>query len=66
MDDVVSVLTSRVVPTDDPDIEEANELLRAAQAHMAHSPELMEIRDLAITQARGRLRIEQRWKQLRL
>ena len=49
-DDVVSVLTNRVTPADQLDVEVAQEQLNAAQARPANSPELMEIRNRNRTQ----------------
>ena len=56
-DDVVSVLTNRVTPADQLDVEVAQEQLNAAQARPANSPELMEIRNRTVEQARAQLRM---------
>ena len=56
-DDVVSVLTSRVTPAQNLDAEVVTERLENARAKPAHSPELMEIRDRAVDQARAQLRV---------
>ena len=59
-DDVVSVLTNRVTPADQLDVEVAQEQLNAAQARPANSPELMEIRNRTVEQARAQLRMAQK------
>ena len=59
-DDVVSVLTSRLVPANELDVDVVTQMLATAQAKPAHSPELMEIRDRAVDQARAQLRVASR------
>ena len=49
---LVSVLTQRVVPAVAVDIHAAEELLQAAQAKPAHTPEQMTLRDNHVDQAR--------------
>lgn len=61
-DNVVSVLTNRVMPAEELDENVAVEQLTLAQTKPANSPELMEIRDRAIEQARAQQRIAQRNK----
>ena len=59
---VVSVLTGRMVPATELDEEVAAEQLRTAGKRPANSPELMDIRDRAIEQARAQLRVAGRVK----
>ncbi len=54
---VVSVLTGRAVPADELDGDVAEEQLRAATKRPANSPELLDIRDRAMAQARAQMRI---------
>lgn len=53
--DTVSVLTNRAVKAEDINPQTVTAELHAAQKKPANSRELMEIRDRAITQARGQL-----------
>ena len=55
-DNVISVLTNRSVPSSELDAEVAKEQLEQARAQKANTPELMEIRDRAETQARAQIR----------
>ncbi len=57
---VVSVMTNRAVPADQVDELVARELLATAQTRPAHTPELMAIRDQAVSQARAQIRVAQR------
>ncbi len=57
LDDVVSVLTRRAVPASEIDEAVVGEQLSAARARPATTPEAIQIRDLAIAQARAQLRI---------
>ncbi len=57
---VVSVLTARAVPARDLDEEVAVEQLRAASKRPANSPELMDIRDRTVDQARAQARVARR------
>jgi len=59
-DNVVAVLTNRALPAKslDPAAAEAN--LQAALKRQANSPELMEIRDRQIAQARAQIRTARR------
>ena len=59
-DDVVSVLTNRVTPVDQLDEGVVQEQLRSSLARPANSPELMEIRDRSVNQARAQLRVVRR------
>jgi F-type H+-transporting ATPase subunit epsilon len=56
-DDVVSVLTGRAVPAQELDPQAAAGQLATARARPSNTPELMEIRDRAVAQARAQLRI---------
>ena len=58
--DVVSVLTNRAVPSDSMDVQAAAEQLDAANKQPSNSPELADIRDRAVLQARGQLRVAKR------
>jgi F-type H+-transporting ATPase subunit epsilon len=57
---VVSVLTNRAAPADSLDEAVAQEHLTAAQSKPAHTPELMAIRDRAVTAGRAQLRVVRR------
>ncbi|MEQ8788752.1 MAG: ATP synthase F1 subunit epsilon [Pirellulaceae bacterium] len=59
-DDVVSVLTNRAVPAESLDADAAKKQLEAAQKRPSNTPELMEIRDREVTQARALLRVAQK------
>ena len=59
-DNVVSVLTNRAVPAAKVDPQAAEAQLAAATHKPAHSPELMEIRDRQIAQARAQVRVARR------
>ena len=59
-DNVVSVLTNRVVLAAELDVETAAEDLAAARARPANTPELMEIRDQSELAARAQLRVARR------
>ena len=58
--DVVSVLTQRAVPADQLDAAAAAERLHAALARPAKGPEMMELRDRAVAQARAEQRVAQK------
>lgn len=58
--DVVSVLTQRAVPADQLDATVAAERLRTALARPAKGPEMMELRDRAVAQARAEQRVAQK------
>jgi F-type H+-transporting ATPase subunit epsilon len=55
--DVVSVLTNRAVKAEDLDPEVAEAELEAARKKPANTTELMGIRDRAVAQSRGQLRV---------
>jgi F-type H+-transporting ATPase subunit epsilon len=61
-DNLVSVLTNRAVPAGQVDQEAAREQLKSAGSRPANTPELMEIRDRVVSQARAQLRVAQRAK----
>ena len=56
-DNVISVLTRRAIPADQLDAEAARNQLQQALRQQAYSPELMEIRDRAVDQARAQIRM---------
>jgi F-type H+-transporting ATPase subunit epsilon len=55
--DVVSVLTSRAIPTDQVDGKTAHDQLTAALRRPIHTPELLQIRDRLLDQARAQIRV---------
>ena len=59
-DNVVSVLTNRAIPAGELDAGSTQQQLDEARKHPANSPELQEIRDRLVSQARGQLRVAQR------
>ncbi len=59
-DNVVSLLTQRAVPAETLNVVAAMEQLDAARNRPANTPELMKIRDRAVSQARAQLRVAQR------
>lgn len=59
-DNVVSVLTSRIMSAADVDKHEGQALLEEALAEKAHTPATMGIRDRKIAQARGMMRVADR------
>jgi F-type H+-transporting ATPase subunit epsilon len=62
VDNVITVLTGRVIPADKVDAEVAREQLRAAMQRPANTEELMQLRDRAVEQARSQIRMAQRGK----
>lgn len=58
--DKISLLTNRAMPAKDLDELAAREALDKARQKPAHSPELMAIRDRAITQARAQIQVARR------
>jgi len=60
LDNVVSVLTSRAIRAEELDEAVAREQLSAAQTRPANTPELMTIRDRAVSQSRAQLRVARR------
>lgn len=59
-DNVVSVLTNRAVPAQKLDPAAAEKQLAAANQRPGNSPELLEMRDKAIAQARAQVRTARR------
>jgi F-type H+-transporting ATPase subunit epsilon len=59
-DNAVSVLTNSAIPADKLDTATARDELAAAQSRKANTPELLEIRDRALLQARAKVRIADR------
>jgi len=59
-DDAVSVLTQQAIPAENVDGAAARERLEQALKRPAHSPELIAIRDRAISQARAQLHVARR------
>ncbi|MHC4400426.1 MAG: ATP synthase F1 subunit epsilon [Planctomycetota bacterium] len=62
VDNVVTLLTSRAVPTADLDAAVAEEQLATARARAANTPELMAQRDRAVAVSRAQLRVARRAK----
>ncbi|MFO0869381.1 MAG: ATP synthase F1 subunit epsilon [Pirellulales bacterium] len=58
--DVVSVLTSRAIPAGKINEEAARGQIESALKKPIHTPELLEIRDRALAQARAQLRVSQK------
>lgn len=58
--DKISLLTNRAMPAKDLDELAAREALDEARKKPAHSPELMAIRDRAVTQARAQIQVARR------
>ena len=56
----VSVLTNRAIPAEQIEVKVVEQQLTAARARKANSPELFEIRDRLVTQARAQLRVARR------
>ncbi|MBJ43334.1 MAG: ATP synthase F1 subunit epsilon [Planctomycetaceae bacterium] len=56
-DNVVTLLTSRVVPVAEVDEEAAHEQLKDAMNRPAHTPELLQVRDRNVQQARAQIRL---------
>ena len=59
-DNIISLLTQRAVPAETLDVSAAKEQLEAARKRPANTPELMAVRDRAVSQARAQLRVAQR------
>ncbi len=59
-DNVISLLTQRAVPAESLNMAVAVEQIEAARQRPANTPELMAIRDRAVSQARAQLRVAQR------
>lgn len=58
--DVVSILTSRAIPAEKIDAVAAQQLLEAASKRPITTPELLEIRDRLVAQARAMLQVARR------
>ena len=59
-DNVVSVLTNRALPAARVSEDAAQQQLEVASKRQANTPELLEIRDRAIAQARAQIRVARR------
>ena len=59
-DDVVTILTSRVVSVENIDAAGAKEQLETAMKRPANTDELLQLRDRAVDQARAQIRIVQK------
>jgi F-type H+-transporting ATPase subunit epsilon len=57
---VVTILTGRIVPANKLNLESSQQQLQAAQKRSAVTPELLELKDRAIAQARAQIRTAQR------
>ncbi len=57
---VVTVLTGRIVPANKLNLEASQQQLQAAHKRSAVTPELLELKDRAIAQARAQIRTAQR------
>ena len=60
VDDVVSILTGRAVPAAQLDPARAQEQLQTARHQPANTPELLQIRERAVQQARAQLQVARR------
>ncbi len=60
VDNQITVLTSRAVEAGEIDSDSAEKQLAAALERPANTPELLEIRDRLVSQARGQLRVARR------
>ena len=59
-DNVVLLLTQRAVPVKSLDVSSAGEQLEAAMKRPSNTPELMTVRDRAVSQARAQLHLAQK------
>ncbi len=59
-DNVVSVLTNRAIPAGEVDGEAARKQLEEAMKQPSNTPELMEIRERSVNQARAQIRVASR------
>ncbi|MGD9126809.1 MAG: ATP synthase F1 subunit epsilon [Planctomycetia bacterium] len=57
LENTVSILTGRAMLAETLDMEKAQESLEVAKAMPSNTPELMAVRDRAVAQARGQLRV---------
>ena len=60
LNDVVSILANRAMPAEVIEAATAEEQLAAARQRPANTPDLMALRDRAVTQARAELRVARR------
>ena len=60
--DVVSILTSRAVPAEKIMEDKAREQIEAAMKKPIATPEMLDLRDRSVAQARAQLRVAQRAK----
>lgn len=60
VDNQITVLTSRAVAAGEIDVDSAEKQLGDALERPANTPELLEIRDRLVSQARGQLRVARR------
>jgi F-type H+-transporting ATPase subunit epsilon len=58
--DTISILTNRAIRAEDLDEAVANEQLITAQSRKANTPELMALREIAVSQSRAQLRMARR------
>jgi F-type H+-transporting ATPase subunit epsilon len=63
VDNQITVLTSRAVAAGQIDADSAQKQLDTALGRPANTPELLEIRDRLVSQARGQLRVARRSEQ---
>jgi F-type H+-transporting ATPase subunit epsilon len=61
-EDVVTLLTGRIVPADQLDVAAAQTHLREAMKRPVTTDELLQLRDRAVEQARSQIRVAQRAK----
>ena len=57
LDDTISILTARAIPAETLDMDKAQEALEVAREMPGNTPELAAIRDRAVAQARGQVRV---------
>lgn len=60
VENVVSVMTNRAIPSTELKADELQEQLEAARVKAAHSSDALDARDRAVAQARAQIRISQR------
>ena len=61
-DDVVTLLTGRIIAADQLNVTEAESQFKEAMKRPVNTDELLQLRDRAVTQARAQIRISQRSK----
>ena len=57
LEDTISILTGRAIPAETLDMDKAQESLEVAKKMPTTTPELAAIRDRAVAQARGQVRV---------